>query len=100
MMKFNTFVNQWGCEEKYIAKSIESHRTGHVNYGSMFETDSTCGNCDGGRCNSCTEIFTVYQYGEPYIVIGPYGLDEQKQNVLLHKFTNKAEAEAFYDSLQ
>lgn len=35
--------------------------TGHMHYGSPYETASDCGNCDGARCDSCTKIKTPYE---------------------------------------
>lgn len=33
--------------------------TGHMYRGSAIETDSSCGNCDGGKCESCVVVWTV-----------------------------------------
>jgi len=36
--------------------------TGHMYRGSIEETDSDCGNCDGARCEYCTELYSYYGY--------------------------------------
>lgn len=95
-----TFVNDYGYDEAYIAKCIESHMSGHLCRGSAIETDSSCGNCDGGRCESCTEIFEVVHCGEPILKENEFGWLERFENVLeKRRFTNKEEALAYYNSL-
>lgn len=98
--EYGTFVNDWGFNEKYIAKSIESRKTGHIYSGSAFETADSCGNCDGGRCNFCREVFTVTEFGEPIFVPNAFGFDEQRENILAWKsFTDRQEALDYYESL-
>jgi hypothetical protein len=31
-------------------------RTGHLYYGSPYESCDSCGNCDGGKCDFCREV--------------------------------------------
>ena len=32
------------------------HYTGHSHFNSPFETDDSCGNCDGAKCHICKKI--------------------------------------------
>lgn len=36
---------------------VTKHMSGHMYRGSAHETDSDCGNCDGGRCEGCEPIW-------------------------------------------
>lgn len=36
----------------------ERSYTGHMYRNSPYETSSSCGNCDGARCDNCSLIFT------------------------------------------
>lgn len=33
--------------------------TGHMHRGSAYESDDSCGNCDGANCDSCKVVFVV-----------------------------------------
>lgn len=41
--------------------------TGHMHYGSPYETSSDCGNCDGARCDRCREAYDVYDENYDWI---------------------------------
>ena len=92
----NTFINDNGFNEKYIKKELSSRLTGHLYSGSPFETDDSCGNCDGGHCYSCCEVYIVSEYDVPRI-------DDEgiKHDVLIRyrSFNNKQEALDYYNSL-
>lgn len=36
--------------------SRSKHLSGHCHRNSPFETDDSCGNCDGARCETCSTI--------------------------------------------
>lgn len=42
-----------------ISVKMESYLSGHLYAHSSMETSDSCGNCDGGRCDSCEKTFTV-----------------------------------------
>ena len=55
--------------------------TGHMHYGSPYESYDNCGTCDGANCNSCRTLYEVQ------------GLDQNDEKVYLFKrFSNKDEA--------
>ena len=56
-----------GEEFDYMKRILESSLSGHVYRNSPFETDDSCGNCDGARCDSCREIYVLTEYGTPRI---------------------------------
>ena len=41
--------------------------TGHMHYGSPFETDSDCGNCDGARCDSCHTFWRSFNTDKSFV---------------------------------
>ena len=43
---------------------LNKHYNGHMYRGSATETDSDCGNCDGARCDTCKEYWTVDGNGD------------------------------------
>lgn len=64
-MKESQFINDYGIVETYVQAEISMHLSGHCNAGSPYYSDWDCGNCDGGRCETCREIYTVTIYEEP-----------------------------------
>ncbi len=95
-----SWINEYGYDEGYVYKYIRSFRTGHLCLGSAIETDDSCGNCDGGRCDSCREIFEVYECGEPIDKVNEFGWSERYENVLSRRmFDDQQEALAYYESL-
>ena len=90
-----SFINEYGWEEFYRTKSMYMELTGHLYRNSPCETAHDCGNCDGGRCDTCQESYVVCKY-EP--VQNEYGEFDIK-TVLFRKFFNKDEAVAFYNTL-
>ena len=66
-MKESQFVNDYGIIEKYVQAEISMRLSGHCNAGSVYYSDWDCGNCDGGRCDTCTEIYTVTIYRRPVL---------------------------------
>jgi len=99
-VEMKSFVNEYGYEEKYISKSLESHLSGHLHRGSAMEIDNDCGNCDGGRCESCREMFEVTHCGKPIDKVNEFGWTESFENVLAHRwFADREEALAYYNNL-
>ncbi len=43
-------------EKFWRVASPSKHMSGHMYRNSPFETDNSCGNCDGARCELCHEI--------------------------------------------
>ena len=39
--------------------------TGHMHFMSPYETYSDCGNCDGARCETCREKYSVEDLDDP-----------------------------------
>lgn len=39
--------------------------SGHIYYRSPYEGYDDCGTCDGGRCDSCYEMFEVTDFDKP-----------------------------------
>jgi len=64
-MKESQFINDYGIVETYVKAEISMRLSGHCNAGSVHYSDWDCGNCDGGRCETCTEIYTVTIYEKP-----------------------------------
>lgn len=93
-----TWINEYGEEEKYAFKELSMCLSGHYHRGSSIETDSDCGNCDGSRCDSCHEVYTVTSYGTPEYRKTDYGKDVHIP-CRWHRFNTYDEAKAFYDSL-
>lgn len=94
------WVNEYGYNEGYTYKDISMSLSGHLCRGSVMETDNSCGNCDGGRCDSCREVYTVSMYDPPHEVITDYGWSELHDTLVSQKrFFDRSEAEAYYDSL-
>lgn len=42
--------------------SLQTELTGHMYYGSPYETYDSCGNCDGARCETCNKRYIVYNW--------------------------------------
>ena len=42
--------------EIYTSMSL----SGHMYRNSAYETDNSCGNCDGARCDGCHKIYSLY----------------------------------------
>jgi hypothetical protein len=38
---------------------MKHYLSGHMYRGSAIETDSSCGNCDGGKCEGCVPVWEV-----------------------------------------
>ena len=95
------WINEYGYNEGYTWKEIKMSKTGHLWRGSAMETYDSCGNCDGGRCDSCRDLYEVYKWSEPKKHIDPeYGHDYNYHDKLDYRaFFNKEEAIKFYDSL-
>ncbi len=89
------FVNAFGVEEQYVYKELEQYLSGHLYRRSEYESDNSCGNCDGARCDSCELITVVTLYSEP---------QESVQGKICKlkiwkRFTNEKEALEYYNSL-
>lgn len=83
-----------------VEKQVESYMSGHLWLGSAMETYDSCGNCDGGHCNSCLDVFEVTIYEPPEEVLNEYGWSELRQETRDKRiFTNYQEAERFYETV-
>jgi len=100
-METASWANEYGYDEEYILKEMTVRKSGHLRRGSAMETDDSCGNCDGGRCDSCTDIYEVFGFSELKPHIDPeYGCDYYYQDTLVRRiFDNEEEAKEFYDGL-
>lgn len=102
MIEYKTFVNHHGVEDKYPWLWMSHHLTGHLHAGSAMETDSDCGNCDGGRCDTCRSCWTVTEYAEPVPHIDPdWGYDYDECKVLGYRnFDSEDEAVRYFEKLK
>lgn len=101
--KKTNWVNEYGYDEGYTWKTITMRKSGHLWRGSAMETDDSCGNCDGARCDSCRDVFEVFKFSEPKPHIHPiYGWHDYNYQVNLEhrQFFREEEARAFYDTLE
>lgn len=44
--------------------------TGHMYYGSPYETYDFCGNCDGAKCEHCRTVFELEEWDD-YKIMDP-----------------------------
>lgn len=49
---------EWSPSKLFVV-SLEMQMSGHLCRNSAMETSDTCGNCNGGNCDTCEEIYTV-----------------------------------------
>lgn len=88
------YVNEYGYAQYEHYAQMESFMTHHIYRGSAMETDDSCGNCDGGSCEGCVELWAVSQChlerGEDY--------DTEKVDKIWI-FDNVEEAQAKFDEL-
>lgn len=63
--KRESWINEYGYDEGYFRVELSTHMSGHLYRGSAMETDSDCGNCDGGRCDSCKRYWQVSTFEPP-----------------------------------
>lgn len=92
-MKKSQFINDYGNAETYVKAEINMRLSGHCNTGSSYCSDWDCGNCDGGRCETCREIYSVIIYEEPVMC------DEGYMVIKLHEcsnFIDLDEAKAYF----
>lgn len=68
----------------YVSKCL----SGHMYYGSPYETDDSCGNCDGAKCERCKERYRVTNFSDKCTTF------EEKT------FKTKEEAEAFVAEME
>lgn len=64
-------LGKYSTEENWNYYSGQVSYTGHVHYGSPYETCSDCGNCDGAKCDVCKKVVSselLYQYSEEDII--------------------------------
>lgn len=97
-----SWVNEYGYDEGYVYRDISKSYTGHLYRGSAMETDSSCGNCDGARCDTCKPIWTVTRYDPPHKEYVPEYDDEFWCDTMVEKkiFCNQEDAKNFYNSLK
>lgn len=95
------WINDYGYNEGYIYRSIQKSMTGHLWRGSAMETDSSCGNCDGARCDHCKPKWTVTFYAPPHLEIDPVWGDTIECVTVVEEqyFDDEAKAQEYYDSL-
>lgn len=55
-MKFINIIDYVLKEEYWNYERDQKHLSGHCYYRSPYETDDSCGNCNGARCDYCREI--------------------------------------------
>ena len=61
----------------------ETYYTGHMYRNSPYETDDSCGNCDGARCDTCRDAVREelhFRYSEDDVteLLNNYGIDDPK----------------------
>ena len=100
--KTEKFTNDYGYVEEYDTLVLEKVMSGHLYYGSGIETYDTCGNCDGGRCHRCQEIYILTEYNAPEERIDKqYGYSYQVQTVkkwsIFDREEEKKQALALFD---
>lgn len=44
--------------------------SGHMYLNSPYESDNSCGNCDGAKCERCHEMYRVTEYDELGLIPG------------------------------
>lgn len=59
---------------------ISKHLSGHIYRNSPYESDDSCGTCDGARCDSCSEYWTVPGFDEDF-----YSKDEAEEKYKMLK---------------
>lgn len=55
-MKNVLIVKHTQSEKYWNPTTPATHKTGHMYYRSPIESDDRCGNCDGAKCEFCTDI--------------------------------------------
>lgn len=94
------WINEYGYNEGCIRKEMTSHQSGHLCLGSAMETDDSCGNCDGAKCDRRSERYQVTLYGMPKEIPTDFGWSEWMQPILETKtFSDKTQAIRYYESL-
>ena len=63
--------------------------TGHIYFRSPYESCDSCGTCDGGRCDSCHEMWEVTEFDDLELI--PDGFK---------RFRKKEDAEKFVADLE
>lgn len=64
-LEYGSFINDYGVEERFVKKEIDSYLSGHIFRGSSYESDDDCGTCDGARCAWCMEHYIVTVFDRP-----------------------------------
>lgn len=96
------WINEYDYNQGYTWKKMTMRLSGHLWSGSAMETDDSCGNCDGARCDSCRKVWDVHKWGKPKPYIDPetgWHLWNYQDKLEHRSFFNREEAEAYYDSL-
>ena len=94
-----TFTNVFGHEERYEYKTLEQSLSGHLYRGSAIETDTSCGNCDGARCDYCKVVTKVTMYSEPEEEDQGWGFHTSCKPIKWRIFDDVDEAIDYYNSL-
>lgn len=55
-----------------------SELSGHTHYGSPHETASSCGNCDGAKCDNCQRVYIVKHLDTGKIIYMGSDLEEAR----------------------
>ena len=61
--------------------------TGHMHYGSPYETSGSCGNCDGAKCERCKTMYvvedidngTIHYMGQDFEEAKKFGYNREAQ---------------------
>ena len=61
---------------------VRTELTGHMYYGSPYETCDDCGNCDGARCDYCDIVWIVEDTNEKIHIEKEYD-DEDGTHVII-----------------
>ena len=86
--------------ELWTRKHVEYYYSNHIYAHSAFETANSCGNCDGGECDGCTEVWEVN------VMRLPENDDEKRLCDLIRRpicnwerFYNKEEAMEYFENV-
>lgn len=78
--------------------SMSMYLDGHLHAHSAMETDDTCGNCDGGNCETCEPVYQVeVSMVVPAEVTGKYW--DEEMTVSWRRFENEKTALEHFETL-
>lgn len=82
---FNATSHYYEIKEDHIW--IDKELTGHMYYGSPYESCDECGNCNGAKCDFCHEKFTVIDLYTDHIYY--IGFDKDKAERIFNENKRK-----------